>query len=399
MRNRIAMLGEAARDGLREFGIARAIIVLFLLGIWIVAGFFTSLDLGTLLGDSLTRTGMNGILVLALVLPVRSGNGLKFGLPLGIVCGLLGGVIVLELTAEHPFGIASLSAHPGLTRGFTGFLLSNAIAIPLAALAGLCYGWLLERVRGREMMVGMYVGFGAIAGMCVVWLNAPLTSPEVILPIGGSGVRQTLLLDDAYKWVLDSAGEITAGAFAPGDLDAAGKPPPFSRPGGFYLPTGLIAFWLGACGLMSLFLRTRLGTAISAAGENPRFAESIGIDVGRMWIWSTVLSTVLAASGIIVYSQSYGFFQLYKAPLWMAFPTVAALLIGGASIRRATVFHVIVGTFLFQSLITTSLPVVNDLVQNSPYREGLANLPEIARLVIQNGVILYALSRVVRGAR
>ena len=30
---------------------------------------------------------------------------------------------------------------------------------------------------------------------------------------------------------------------------------------------------------------------------------------------------------------------------------------------------------------------------------GLANLPEIARLVIQNGVILYALSRVPKGNR
>ena len=116
-------------------------------------------------------------------------------------------------------------------------------------------------------------------------------------------------------------------------------------------------------------------------------------------VLSLVISTMLAASGILVYSQSYGFFQLYKAPLWMAFPTVAALLLGGASIRRASVVHVVIGTFLFQSLLTTSLPTVNGLVQNSPYREGLANLPEIARLVIQNGVILYALTRLRGGGK
>ena len=83
----------------------------------------------------------------------------------------------------------------------------------------------------------------------------------------------------------------------------------------------------------------------------------------------------------------------------MAFPTVAALLLGGASLRRATVFQVIVGTFLFQSLVTSSMPVVNELIQHPEYAIFLENLPEIAVTVIQNGVILYALTRVVRGRR
>ena len=118
-----------------------------------------------------------------------------------------------------------------------------------------------------------------------------------------------------------------------------------------------------------------------------------------MRISATIASTVLAAIGILVFSQSYGFYQLYKAPLYMAFAMVASLLLGGASLNRATVTQAIIGTLLFQSLLTTSLPVVNDLVQTSRYSEGLANLPEIARLVIQNGVILYALSRVARGGK
>ena len=56
-----------------------------------------------------------------------------------------------------------------------------------------------------------------------------------------------------------------------------------------------------------------------------------------------------------------------------------------------------IGTLLFQSLLTTALPVVNQLVSGSRHEITLVNLPEIARLVIQNGVILYALSRVARG--
>jgi len=393
MKARIDQVRERLTAGVRDFGLARWIILGFLVAVWVLAAVGTSLNLGTLIGDCLVRTGMIGILVLSLLLPVRAGNGLNFGIPLGIVCGLVGGVFVLEFAGETPFGTTALSSFSGLARGFTGFLLATAISIPLAALAGWGYGWLLERVRGREMMVGIYVGFGAVAGMCVIWLIAALTNAEIILPIGGTGLRQQILLDEHYKWVLDSSLEIRFGEWTAEQSTAAS---PFQRPEGLYIPTGLLAAWLGACGLMALFLRTKLGTALSAAGSNPEYARSIGIRAPQMRMAATVFSTVLAAIGILVYSQSYGFFQLYKAPLFMAFPTVAALLLGGASLSRATVFHVIVGTILFQSLMTTSLPVVNDLIQHPAYAGALKNLPEIAATVVQNGVILYALTRIVR---
>lgn len=390
------------REALRSFGLARSIIVGFLLAIWIFAAIgkatgIIALDLGTLFGDCLVRSGMNGLLVLALVLPVRAGNGLNFGMPLGIVCGLVGGIVVIELAAPHPFGIESLGPQVDLARGWSGFLLAIALSLPLAALAGWGYGKLLERVRGQEMMVGVYVGFGAVAGMCVLWLLGPFTSPELVWAIGGEGLRSQIVLDDYYKWILDGAGEVQFGQWRPEQVDLAGNTGEFQRPGGFYFPTGLIVAWFGAAGALALFLRTRLGVAMTAAGENPTFARSIGVDVPRMRIAATIASTMLAAVGIIVYSQSYGFYQLYKAPLFMAFTMVASLLLGGASIGRATVLQAIIGTLLFQSLLTTSLPIVNEVVQGSAHAQSLANLPEIARLVIQNGVILYALSRVSAG--
>jgi simple sugar transport system permease protein len=136
---------------------------------------------------------------------------------------------------------------------------------------------------------------------------------------------------------------------------------------------------------VSMFFRTRAGISISAARSNPRFARAAGISDERTRIQATMLSTVIASIGIVVFAQSYGFIQLYTAPLLMAFPAVACLLIGGASVSRATLTHVVIGTILFQSILTVALPVTSQVIQG--------DISETARLIIQNGMILYALTR------
>ena len=98
-----------------------------------------------------------------------------------------------------------------------------------------------------------------------------------------------------------------------------------------------------------------------------------------------MLSTALAAIGIIVYSQSFGFLQLYNAPLYSAMPAAAAILIGGASIKRAKIIHVFIGTLLFQSLLVIALPVINLITEGS--------MSEVIRTIVSNGIILYALTR------
>jgi simple sugar transport system permease protein len=342
---------------LRRLGLTRTVLLVFLVLIWGVSLTSTDLDFSILFSDCLVRTGMNGVLVLALVPAVRAGVGLNFGLPLGIVCGLLGMVLLMDADV----------------RGYSSMFGAMALGGSLGAVVGFFYARLLERVKGQEMMVGIYVGFAAVAGASIFWLMVPVKNPELVWPLGGEGLRNTLVLKDYYTQFLDRIGSIPLGR-------------------GF-IPTGLLVFWLLGCWLMALFLRTRLGLALTAAGQNPRFAESSGVNVTRMRTLGVVLSTALGAIGIVVFSQSYGFVQLYKAPLLMAFPTVAALLIGGATVRHATIAHVVIGTFLFQSVLTSSLPVVNELVAKGGHGTELGNIPEIARLIISNGIILYALTR------
>ncbi|HET9253435.1 MAG TPA: ABC transporter permease [Candidatus Eisenbacteria bacterium] len=336
---------------LREIGIPRLLIAAFLAGLFAVA-VATDMNLPILISDSISRVARNGILVLALLPAIQGGLGLNFGLPIGIICGLVG--CVTALNADIP-GVAGLAAATGV-----GVLL----AIP----AGIAYGWLLNKTRGQEMMVGTYLGFAIVSFMSIFWLAAPFQNPSLVWAIGGRGLRTTLSLTGTYDRILDRwlAFEIA----------------------GVRIPTGALLVFFGLCFLVWLFFRTKAGITISAARSNPRFALAAGISDVRTRIQASVLTTVLGAVGIVVYSQSFGFVQLYTAPLLMAFPVIACILIGGATVSRATIGNVIIGTILFQSILTIALPVTSQVIEG--------DISETARLIIQNGMILYALTRISR---
>ena len=341
------------KDFVSKVGLPTIIIAVF----WIftlVAATFLDMSTTTLLSDTLKRAGMNGILVLAMVPSIQSGTGPNFALPVGIVCGLLSLVISIEL-------------------GFTGLawlLVSIGFAIPFAIIAGYLYGKLINAVKGSEMTIATYTGFSIVAFMCLIWLMVPFKSPKMGWFIG-KGLRETIqlagvggaqILNDFLKFRI---GEVT-------------------------IPTGLILVFLFFCFLMWIFSKSKTGLAITAGGMSPKFSVATGLNINKNRIIANIVSTVLAAIGIIVYSQSYGYAQLYDGPLMMAFSAVAAILIGGATASRAKVSNVIIGVVLFQGLLTTALPVANKIFVGT-------DLSEIMRMVVQNGIILYALTQVKGG--
>lgn len=338
---------EAYKSFVNKIGMTRFIITAMLVGLLGLAMVY-NIPIPSLLNDSLVRFGMYGIFVLSMVPMIIVGCGLNFAMPIGIIGGLVGGLVSIEMGVE----------------GFLGLLVAIAVGVPISAVIGYAYGLLLNKVKGSEMIIATYVGFSAVSLMCIGWLFLPFHSPLAVWPIG-RGLRTTITLTGLYDKVLDRIGFEFLGV---------------------YLPMGLILFFGFFCLLMWLFLRSRMGIAMRAVGSNPRFAVSAGINVDKLRIIATVMSTVLAAIGIVVYSQSFGFYQLYRAPLYMAFPAIAAILIGGSSARDAKISHVIIGTLLFQGLLTISLPVANKILP-----EG--NLSEVMRLIVQNGVILYALTK------
>ena len=77
--------------------------------------------------------------------------------------------------------------------------------------------------------------------------------------------------------------------------------------------------------------------------------------------------------------------QLYNGPLMTAFPAVAGGTHRRSFHQEAKVRHAILGVVLFQTLLTVAMPVTNQLIEG--------NISEIARVVVSNGMILYALTR------
>ena len=90
------MMKDKVPASLKSFGVPRLIIAGFLLLLLIMAP-FVGADLPTQISNIINRFSWNGILVLAMVPMVHSGCGLNFGLPLGIISGLLGATLSIEL--------------------------------------------------------------------------------------------------------------------------------------------------------------------------------------------------------------------------------------------------------------------------------------------------------------
>lgn len=339
---------DMIKDIYHRIGFPRLIIAIFLM-IFLIAAVGLGLSLPDLFTDMINRFGMNAILVLAMVPSIQAGTGINLNLALGVIFGLIGALVSMEL---------------GLT-GWNSLVVAFGVAIPLAIVAGYLYGLLLNRIKGQEMTVGNYFGFSIVSLMCIFWLVAPFKNESLVWAMGGTGLRVTLTLEDSFGAILNNFLSF--------------------KVAGVTIPTGLLLFFALCAGLVYLFINTKTGTALRVSGSSEKFALSNGLNVNKYRILGIIISTVLAAVGIIVYSQSFGFLQLYNAPLYVSMPAAASILIGGATLQKARISHVIIGTFLFQSLLVVALPVINVVSEGS--------MAEIIRIAISNGIILYALTR------
>ncbi|OGO76553.1 MAG: ABC transporter [Clostridiales bacterium GWB2_37_7] len=342
----------SAKSFIKSFGWPRIIIGLFLVSLFVAGPFFgVSTDMS--FNDVIVRFGMNAILVLSMVPMIQSGTGLNFGIPVGLIAGMFGAVMSLEFNLT----------------GIVGILAAFGISMIAAAILGWGYGLLLNRVKGDEMIIATYVGYSFVFLMNIFWLVLPFRNPASVQGFKGEGLRVTISVQDYWYHKISEILQIKVTE-------------------NFIIPTGMILFFA----LMGLivwgFFRTKIGTAITAVGSNPEFARASGINVNKMRTVSVILSTILAAIGMVVYQQSFGFIQMYNSPMAFVFPSVAAILLGGASVNKASIANVVIGTILFQGILTMTPSVINSAIS--------IDVSEIIRIIVSNGMIVYALTRKAR---
>ena len=294
-----------------------AVVFIFVI-ITIAAIPLSGLSMTAILQDILTRIGRNCFLVFSLLLPIMAGMGINFGMVLGAMAGEIGLIFTVDWNIQ----------------GVPGLIFASLIGIPIAALLGAMAGQILNRARGREMVTGYILGFfmDGFYQFIVLYLMGfviPVHSLNITLS-RGYGIRNTLNLD-AVRQSLDKL-----------------IPCRFKLPSGITLNIPLANYLvIGAlCLFIVWFRRTKLGQDMRAVGQDQHVAHASGIPVDRTRIIAIVISTVLASLGQIIFLQNMGNVATYNAHRQTGFFAAAAILVGGASVSKATITNVFVGTVL-----------------------------------------------------
>lgn len=340
---------------IKKIGLPRIIIFLFLVGLFII-GSFIGVDITRSMVDVITRFGMNAILVLSMIPMIQSGCGLNFGLPVGLIGGMLGAVLSLELRLT----------------GLAGVTFALLLGMVFGAIFGFLYSLILNKVKGDEMIIATYVGFSFVALMNILWVVLPFRNPESVMGFNGEGLRTTISLKAYWEKAISKILGFTVktnSEFAESLL----------------IPVGMFIVFAIFAYVVYLFFKSKKGTTITAVGSNENYARAAGVNVDKSRTLSVIISCALGAAGMVMYQQSYGFVQMYNAPLAFSFPSVAAILLGGASVNKANIKNVLIGAFLFQGILTMTPTVINTAIK--------VDISDVLRLIISNGLIVFALTR------
>ena len=303
--------------------------------------------------EMFTRLGRNLFLVLALLIPIMAGMGLNFGMVLGAMAGQIALILIVDW----------------MVVGLPGLLLAAIISIPIAIVVGILCGKILNMAKGREMVTSLILGYFAkgIYDLIVLFGMGPrsiipVTSPDLILS-RGYGVRNAVSL-------IETRGALDQMIM----LNIKG----IQIPLGTYLVIAIFA------ALIVWFRRTKLGQDMRAVSQSMPMAQAAGINVDRTRLIAIIISTVLGAFGQIIYLQNMGTLSTYNSQDQAAMYAIAALLVGGASVNRATLVNAVVGVLLFHILFF-SAPMAGKAIL------GKAEIGEYFRVFVAYGVIAAAL--------
>ena len=154
--------------------------------------------------------------------------------------------------------------------------------------------------------------------------------------------------------------------------------------GGVKIPVLTLIIIAVACLFIVWFRRTKLGQDMRAVGQDMNVARDAGINVDRTRLISIVMSTVFAGFGMIIYLQNMGNFPTYTAHTNVGMFCIAALLVGGASVEKASIGNVFLGVLLFHTMFIVA-PAAGTKIT------GDSMIGEYFRVFISYAVITIAL--------
>ena len=324
--------------------------ILFIL-ICIVCIPISGLSPSYLINEIVTRMGRNIFLILCLLIPIMAGMGLNFGMTLGAMAAELALIFVSDWQIW----------------GIPGVVLAMILSIPFSILLGAMCGKILNMAKGREMITSYIISFfmNGVYQLIVLYMMGsiiPIKHNTVKLP-RGYGIRNSVDLFN-MRQCLDNLMAV--------------------RIGGVKVP--VLTFIL--IGLLCLFIiwfrKTKLGQDMRAVGQDMNVARDAGINVERTRIISIVMSTVLAGFGMVVYLQNMGNIATYSSHSQIGMFCIAALLVGGASVDRASIGNVFLGVILFHTMFIVA-PKAGAIIT------GDSMIGEYFRVFVSYAVITIAL--------
>ena len=389
------------REILQKNAVTVMFVVLCIIGL-ICSGQTVSYVMYELFG----RLSRNAFIVLALIIPIVAGMGINFAITIGAMAAQIAALWVIE------WGIS----------GLTGFLVAMLMTMPIAAFFGYLIGKLMNKMKGQEMIGGLILGYFANGLYQLLFLFIfgnliPLKAPGLVIK-GSTGVANTIDLstDRGFKYALDGllrvsfstavliiCGIMVVGALVMFAMKKMEKKKAFTYAGicvgaiaMVQLPVvknlfsmvsvPMVTFFV--VGLLCIFnnalMKTKIGQQFRAVGQNRTVANASGINVDRVRVIAIVISTVLAGWGQLIFVQNMGSFQTYGAHEQVGLYAGAAILVGGASIKKATNGQALLGCILFHLLFIVAPSAGKNLF-------GDAAIGEYFRVFISYGVIALAL--------
>jgi simple sugar transport system permease protein len=304
-----------------------------------------------LIQELLVRIGRNSFLILSLLIPIMAGMGLNFGMVLGAMAGQIGLIFISDWAIV----------------GIPGIVLAMIIGTPVAVALGVLCGEVLNRAKGQEMVTSYILGFfiNGVYQLFVLYFMGwliPVSNPTLVLS-RGYGIRNAISLT-GIRMVLDRLIPLQIGTV--------------TVPVATY---GVVAIF---CLFILWFRKTKLGQDMRAIGQDMAVADSAGIPVNRTRVIAIVISTVLACYGQIIFLQNMGTLNTYNSHDQAGMFSIAALLIGGASVSRAGIGNVFLGVVLFHLMFIVAPRAGRNLM-------GEAQIGEYFRVFVSYGIIAIAL--------